>query len=248
MKMQRTSVIVLVATLACSAQSMAAGNAHWTYAGQEGSEHWGGLDKSYAICASGMNQSPVNLTKMIEGELPELKVSYEIAGQEILNNGHTIQVNYAAGSTLTVENRTFELKQFHFHTPSENTIEGQSYPMEAHFVHGDENGNLAVIAVLFKTGKHSAGLEKAWAHMPESAGIKQQLSNLVDANSLLPGNHAYYRFNGSLTTPPCSEGVNWFVMKDFATASQEQINKFSQTMQHPNNRPVQPINAREIIQ
>lgn len=248
MRMKQTSVAILTTTLVFSAHVMAAGKTHWAYSGHQGPEHWGELDKSYAICGTGKNQSPINLTNMVEGKLPVLTVDYKAGGAEVLNNGHTIQVNYASGSTMTVGDRSFELKQFHFHSPSENTIEGNSYPMEAHFVHADANGNLAVIAVMFKPGKYNAELGKAWAHMPESAGGKHALSSPVDANILLPHNHAYYRFNGSLTTPPCSEGVNWFIMKFFDTASQEQIDKFTHTMHHANNRPVQPINAREVIQ
>ena len=119
--------------------------------------------------------------------------------------------------------------------------------MEAHFVHADREGNLAVIAVMFKTGEKNAELEKAWEHMPENAGGKRALSKSIDANSLLPHDRDYYRFNGSLTTPPCSEGVWWLLMKYFDTASTEQIDKFTHTMVHPNNRPVQPFNARAIL-
>jgi len=119
--------------------------------------------------------------------------------------------------------------------------------MEAHFVHADSEGNLAVIAIMFKAGEKNAELEKAWTHMPENAGEKRALPMSIDANILLPHDHDYYRFNGSLTTPPCSEGVWWLLMKYFDTASKEQIDKFSRTMHHPNNRPVQPVNARAIL-
>ena len=119
--------------------------------------------------------------------------------------------------------------------------------MEAHFVNADKEGNLAVIAVMFKIGKKNEALEEAWAYMPENAGEKKLLPKSVDANKLLPNNHDYYRFNGSLTTPPCSEGVWWLVMKYFDTVSQEQIDKFTHAMGHSNNRPVQPINARAIL-
>lgn len=185
---------------------------------------------------------------MVEGDLPEIKINYKAGGNELMNNGHTIQVNYIPGSIISIGKRTFELKQFHFHSPSENTIEGHSYPMEAHFVHADENGNLAVIAVMFKPGEHNAELEKAWKHMPHEADGRHALETMVDANVLLPDNHDYYRFNGSLTTPPCSEGVAWFVMKNLDTASEQQIQKFVHTMHHDNNRPLQPLNARVIIQ
>jgi carbonic anhydrase len=206
------------------------------------------LDPAFAVCSSGENQSPVNLTDMIKGNLSEININYRAGGNEILNNGHTIQVNYAPGSTLTVSGHIFELKQFHFHSPSENTIEGYSYPMEAHLVHADKDGNLAVIAAMFKEGRENAALAKAWAHMPEQTGEKHQLPTHINVNNLLPHDDDYYRFNGSLTTLPCSEGVWWLVMKFYNTASKAQLAKFTHTMHHPNNRPVQPINARLIVQ
>ncbi|MDY6930010.1 MAG: carbonic anhydrase [Pseudomonadota bacterium] len=241
-------VSLAIVSLLSSGASFSADKVHWGYSGHEGPEHWGDLDPEYSTCSSGKNQSPINLTKMIEGDLPELKVDYKVGGNEVVNNGHAIQVNYAAGSMIYVGDHAFELKQLHFHSPSENTIEGHSYPMEAHFVHADKAGNLAVIAVIFKLGKHNLELEKAWKYIPHKTGNKYKLNNMVNANVLLPHDHAYFRFNGSLTTPPCSEGVNWYVMKYFDTASQEQINIFTKAMHHDNNRPVQPVNARMVIQ
>ena len=184
---------------------------------------------------------------MIESELSPITINYQPGGKEIINNGHTIQVNYIPGSTITVNEHQFKLIQFHFHSPSENMIEDQSYPMEAHFVHSDKEGNLAVIALMFKTGDTNSELDKAWEAMPENPGDKNILSKIVDANIFLPNDRDYYRFNGSLTTPPCSEGVWWVVMKNIVTASKEQIDKFSHTMHHPNNRPVQRKNARMIL-
>jgi len=239
---------LLIAGICLSGTAMSDEKAHWTYSGDEGPQHWGELDSKYAACAAGKNQSPIDLSGMIDGKLPKIAVDYKAGGNEIVNNGHTIQVNYAPGSSITVSGHTFELKQFHFHSPSENTIEGKSYPMEAHFVHADKDGNLAVIALMFQEGAANAELEKAWAHMPEEADEKGSLPAAVDANALLPHKHTYYRFNGSLTTPPCSEGVWWLVMKSHASASKEQLEKFAHTLHHPNNRPVQPVNARMILQ
>ena len=238
----------LIIAVACMISMALAGeNAHWGYSGHEGPEHWGQLDPKYSICSEGKNQSPVNLTGMVESDLLPLIVNYKSGGNEILNNGHTVQVNYKPGSNIKVDRNEFELKQFHFHAPSENTIEGHSYPMEAHFVHVDKDGNIAVIAVMFKAGENNTELEKAWKHMPGDAGGKGALPESVDARLLLPHNHDYYRFNGSLTTPPCTEGVWWLVMKYYQSASRAQIDKFAHTMQHPNNRPLQPANARAIL-
>lgn len=247
--MKKRSIVLLLLTVGfCMTSIVLAGEKiHWGYSGPEGPEHWGKLDPAYAACSEGKNQSPVNLTEMIESELPPITINYHPGGYEILNNGHTIQVNYTLGCTITANGHEFELKQFHFHSPSENTIEGSSYPMEAHFVHADKGGNLAVIAVMFEVGGKNKELEKAWSHMPKNSSEKYELPQSVDAKNLLPNDPEYYRFNGSLTTPPCSEGVWWFVMKSFNTASKEQINKFAHVMHHPNNRPVQPINARVIL-
>ncbi len=247
MKMRKVYLLLIVTGLFFTFGAFAAEKSHWGYSGHEGPEHWGDLDAKYATCSSGKNQSPVNLTGMIASDLSPILISYQAGGNEILNNGHTIQVNYKPDSHVTVNRHTFALKQFHFHAPSEHTIEGHSYPMEAHFVHADQDGNLAVIAVMFEAGEKNAELEKAWARMPGHADEKQALPESIDANLLLPRDHAYYRFNGSLTTPPCSEGVWWFVMKYFNTISKEQIEQFTHTMHHPNNRPVQPVNARVIL-
>jgi carbonic anhydrase len=184
----------------------------------------------------------------VDADLAAIAIDYNAAGNEVLNNGHTIQVNYGAGSSITVDGRDFELQQFHFHAPSENTIGGKSYAMEAHLVHADADGNLAVIAVMFEGGDASAALAGVWDAMPKEAGGKAALHTKADAGDLLPEKRDYYRFTGSLTTPPCSEGVIWLVMKDPVTASKEQIAKFAGTMGHANNRPVQPLNARVVLQ
>lgn len=224
----------------------ASGGIHWAYSGDEGPEHWGGLSDKFAACSTGKNQSPINISGLIEAELKPISFSYSAASTEILNNGHTIQVNYKSGSKINIDGIDFELKQFHFHAPSENLIDGKSYPLEAHLVHADKDGNLAVIGVMFVEGKENKALAQAWAKMPKKADDKQVLTG-VAANDLLPENRDYYRFNGSLTTPPCSEGVRWLVMKNAMTASKSQIEAFTNVMQHPNNRPVQATNARPIL-
>lgn len=237
-----------LAALLASGFAAAAGAVQWSYSGSQGPEYWGKLAPEFSICSTGKNQSPINLTGMVEGELPMLKVDYKVAGHEVINNGHTIQINYASGNYMRVGDQSFALKQVHFHSPSDNTIEGRSYPLEVHFVHADKNGNLAVIAVMLEAGKPNVELQKAWAEMPMEKGGKAVLKEAVDAGKLLPQDLGYYRYNGSLTTPPCSEGVSWFVMKNADTTSKEQVDKFVRAMKHANNRPVQPVNARVIIQ
>ncbi|MFY9975248.1 MAG: carbonic anhydrase [Chromatiaceae bacterium] len=240
-------VMLLAGMLLASCSAYSAAGPHWEYSGAEGPGNWASLSPDYGAC-SGRNQSPIDLTGFVEADLSPIQFSYQPGGTEILNNGHTVQVNYAPGSRIELDGHVFELKQFHFHAPSENHINGKSYPMEAHLVHSDKDGHLAVVAVMLEEGEANKGIEAAWAGMPEKEGEKHALPAAVAAESLLPANRDYYRFNGSLTTPPCSEGVWWLVMKAPVSASKEEIEHFAHVMHHPNNRPVQPANARPVLQ
>ena len=234
------------AMLLLSSTAFSAEGVHWEYSGEAGPDNWAKLSPEFSACA-GKNQSPINLAGFIEAELDPITFNYKVGSSEILNNGHTVQINAVPGSSITIDGIQFDLKQFHFHAPSENLINGKSYPLEAHLVHADKNGNLAVIAVMFTEGEKNSGLEKAWAQMPQESGGKQALTSGVSAQEILPSHRNYYRFNGSLTTPPCSEGVRWLVMKHTISASKEQIEKFAHAMRHPNNRPVQQANARPVL-
>ncbi|GAB1621248.1 carbonic anhydrase family protein [Agarivorans albus] len=248
MNKQQLKSVMISAVLGFSGSVLAQGNGHWGYSGHQGPEHWGELAPEFSLCASGKNQSPINIAGTTKGELPTLALSYKAAGSEVINNGHTIQVNYQPGSNISLAGHSFELKQFHFHSPSENTLKGKSFPLEAHFVHADEDGHLAVVAVMFEQGDENQELAKAWAQMPKHAGEQAALLDPVDGLALWPKSHEYYRFNGSLTTPPCSEGVTWLVLKKPVSASEQQIRDFTAVMKHPNNRPVQAVNARVIVE
>jgi len=234
------TILLLLSNLYGGAKS------HWGYSGNKGPKNWAKLTPDNFAC-SGKNQSPINLTGFIESKLPQIRFDYKNGAFEIVNNGHTVQLNYKKGSSIQIDNVTFNLLQYHFHTPSENHIDGHSYPLEAHLVHADKNGNLAVVAVMFKVGPENKGLQKAWEKMPKHAGEKYLLKKSVNAMDTLPENKDYYRFNGSLTTPPCSEGVRWFVMKNIITASKQQIDAFSAALHEPNNRPLQKVNSRIIL-
>ncbi len=241
---------LLLSTATASLLMAGSHGVHWGYSGHAGPENWGNLSDKYIMCKLGKNQSPIDIKtdKAFDADLPTIGIDYKSASKEELNNGHTVQVNIVPGSSITVDGIKFELKQFHFHTPSENTIDGQYFPLEAHFVHADENGNLAVIGVMFKYGAENEVIKKVWEEMPEHANDVEKITlSAEDVKNILPKNREYYRFNGSLTTPPCSEGVRWFVMKQPVTISKEQVKKFADVMHHPNNRPVQPINARVIL-
>jgi carbonic anhydrase len=222
--------------------------AQWGYSGEIGPEHWGELSDKYEMCAKGKNQSPIDLADFTDADLPPIEFSYSSDAKEIVNNGHSVQANYAAGSSISVDGHEYSLLQFHFHSPSENHIKGKSFPMEGHLVHADKDKNLAVVAVMFEEGKASGAMADLWEQMPSKAGDKATLSSSVNALTLLPENRDYYSFNGSLTTPPCSEGVKWMVMKQPVSVSNDQVEAFKRVMGHPNNRPVQPVNARAILE
>ena len=223
---------------------------HWGYTGHTNPSAWGELSAKYFMCKEGKNQSPINIVVSDDKHtnLADIIFSYKAPSNSVINNGHTVQVNINAGSAIMIDGKNFELKQFHFHSPSENEINGKHFPLEAHFVHLDKEGNIAVVALMFQEGKQNEALEKVWQKLPLKAEEKTALTlDANEVNALLPQSRAYYRFDGSLTTPPCSEGVRWFVLKEPVTISKEQVEKFLHTMHHPNNRPIQPLNARKVL-
>ena len=225
----------------------ASGHNIWGYSGHNGPSHWGDLKSEYTMCKIGKNQSPINITNEIKANLTPLNIYYDVKAYKFLNNGHTLKAKMKNGAKIYIDGKEFNLIQFHFHTPSENTIDGKYYPMEAHFVHSTKKGELAVLAVMFKEGKYNPNLEKLTINLPKHIGEEKDISKSnLKAKDLLPGNLDYYRFNGSLTTPPCSEGVRWFVLKTPVEISKSQIDKFEKIM-GKNNRPTQPINARIIL-
>ncbi|MDD2833534.1 MAG: carbonic anhydrase family protein [Methylotenera sp.] len=222
--------------------------AHWSYEDKAGPTEWGKLKPEFATCDVGKNQSPIDIDSTIDADLKPLKMLQKFPAKDIVNNGHTIQVNFKDGNNLILDNMVFKLKQVHFHAPSEHMIKGKAFAMEAHFVHADSKGNLAVIGVMFNEGKANIGLEKLWKQMPKNLDKPVNIVSRLLPSEMMPKNLDYYRFNGSLTTPPCSEGVRWIVIKTPLTASKAQIEAFQNVMKHHNNRPVQEINGRIIVE
>ncbi|MEM6754146.1 MAG: carbonic anhydrase [Cyanobacteria bacterium P01_C01_bin.38] len=220
----------------------------WGYIGEKGPENWGTLSSEFAVCQSGKNQSPVNLQSAVDADLPELKIDYKDSPLRIINNGHTIQVNYQPGSFLTLDNQRFELLQFHFHHPSEHEVDGVTLPMELHLVHKNQKGALAVIGIFLKEGEANPTLQKVWQAMPMKKSREKTVSDVsINASNLLPEDQDYYRYFGSLTTPPCSETVNWIVLKEYVEISSPQVKKFAQVFPM-NARPVQLVQSRFLLE
>jgi carbonic anhydrase len=220
---------------------------HWGYEGKGGPANWSKLDPANAICAAGKRQSPIDIKGEKISALPALQFNYNSAPLNVIDNGHTIQVNYAVGSTLSVGGKIYTLKQFHFHHPSEEHVNGNAYDMVAHLVHADTDGRLAVVAVFFKTGQANSLIEQVWKNIPaEKDKAVEVPGKILNANNLLPFDLGYYTFSGSLTTPPCSEDVTWFVLKTATSLSPSQLAAFAKL--YPDNaRPIQPTNGREIL-
>ena len=234
--------------LACALAGVVAhGQGHWGYTGETGPERWAELSPDYRACA-GSNQSPVNLDRFADAELAPIQFDYAATGIEVVNNGHTVQVTSAAGSQITVDGRVYGLKQLHFHAPSEHHINGEAFPMEAHFVHAAAEGDLAVVAVMFNAGDATnAALAETLGNVPGEVHAVHAPSAPLALAELLPANRDHYRLNGSLTTPPCTEGVLWLVLKQPALASVAQIEALATMLAGPNNRPLQALNARIVL-
>ena len=219
---------------------------HWTYSGASGPEHWGEISEAFATCSSGRSQSPIDVVDPIEAELGPIELSYRGSTTAIVNNGHTLQVDVDPGNTLDLEGQTFELAQFHFHHPSEHRIQGKSFPLEAHFVHRNEQGELAVVAVLFRNGPRSRGLETIGASAPSSSGETRALNIPIADLKIVPEGRAYYRYTGSLTTPPCTEGIRWLILKATGSVASKQVESFVKIIGEDARGP-QPLNGRLVL-
>jgi len=220
----------------------------WSYTGENGPNSWGTLDSSYVLCSAGRSQSPIDIKDARKVYLPTLRFDYKTVPMNIVDNGHSIEVNYPPGSTLKVGDNTYTLRQFHFHHPSEERVNGRAFDMVAHLVHADAEGHLAVVAVLLETGNANALIDSIWKNIPKEKEKAATVSGAtLNAMDLLPTDHAYYTFFGSLTTPPCSEGVTWYVMKAPITLSEGQVAVFA-ALYPLNARPIQPTNRRQILE
>lgn len=220
---------------------------HWDYTDPAG---WGALGENaeYALCASGQAQSPIDISGAQELSLSDIEFNYAPSALNIFNNGHTIEVEYAEGSSITYNEIEYNLKQFHFHTPSEHQVNGETFGMELHFVHKDANGALAVVGVLLReTDVDNPAFADIFARLPAEKGEPEPTELTINAADLLPVERLFTTYVGSLTTPPCSQGVRWLVLSEPVALSSAQIDAFAAIFAL-NARPVQDLNTRDLLE
>ena len=224
------------------------GSGRWAYHGDEGPEHWGSLSPSYVACDAGKSQSPIDLRDADTARMQPISFHYRVTPTLLVHNGHTVQGTYKAGSSITIGDQRFDLLQFNFHTPSEHKIDGQAYPMEIHFVHKHQaSGRLAVVGVLVAPGDHNLAAQEIWDNLPAQANSTMDKPRvLINGRDLLPDNRDYFRYMGSLTKPPCSEGVSWYVLQNPVQFSAAQIDQIGKLMGY-NARPEQHRNHRMVL-
>jgi carbonic anhydrase len=250
MKRFGASVLAIGAAIAiAAAASQAAEQAHhWSYSGATGPAKWGSLEKGFAQCKTGQAQSPIDIpdASARKGDLAPLLFNYKPSPLKIIDNGHSIQVDYAPGSFLNWDGKRYELTQFHFHKPGEEKIDGKGHDMDAHLVHRGPDGKLVVLAIQLDAGKENRLLKTLWDNLPKEKGKENSVDAVkINAVDLLPEDKGYYTFAGSLTTPPCTEEVTWVVLKTPVQVSADEIARFGRI--YPMNaRPIQPLNARDI--
>ncbi len=246
--MKYLNLIILALLSANSINTFANEHSMWSYEGSGAPSNWGKLSPDFNQCGAGVNQSPINITAPLNAHLMPLHLQFSDTSFTEINNGHTIQISDISANTLTLDNDLFSLQQFHFHTPSENTFDGKHFPLEAHFVYKNKEGDIAVVAVMYRSGDENIGLKTLWQNMPIKLGGKATVKQKLNLENLFPSDFSYYRFSGSLTTPPCTEGVRWLVLKHPMTISEQQMEKFTNMMHHHNNRPLQPLDGRVIVE
>ena len=240
----------LAATMLAAAPGQAQWRTPWAYEmGAMSPERWGDLDPDYVACKTGKAQSPIDIVHATRADLPPLQFSFKDGPVKIINNGYTaVRVDYTAGNgnILTIDGRRYELTQFHFHHPSEEELNGKRADMNAHFMLKGDDGKVIGVTVFIKTGRANATAAKLWAHMPPVKGPAQAVPGLtVNPGAFLPKSLGYYLYDGSISAPPCTEGVAWYVLKTPVELSRAQIDTFAKLYPH-DVRPLQPLNGRVV--
>ena len=244
-------VIASLVMSACAPQveePHAAEVVHWTYEGEEGPEHWGEINPDYAVCGTGKSQSPIDVESATGDNLANISFHYQPSEVNILNNGHTVQVNYDSGSYIELDGARYDVAQFHYHAPSEHAVDGNLFAAELHIVHKNADGGLSVVGILLDEGAQNDAFQPFIENLPAEESEVADAGVKINAADLLPAVQTTYRYSGSLTTPPCSEGVNWLLMTTPVELSAEQISALESLFDHGNNRPVQPLNDRPLVE
>lgn len=241
-------LVLLTVPVAVPAEDKIDDAHHWSYSGAGGPEHWSELNPQFAACNTGKYESPIDIKQATSANLPALQFNYAATPASVVDNGHTVMVTYAPGSTLIVGDKKYELKQFHFHRPSEEAIDGRHFDMVVHLVHADGDGHLAVVAVMLTRGAANPVLSLLKSKVPAEKEHPAPLEERsLNAKDLLPQSLGYYTFPGSLTTPPCTEGVNWYVLKTPVEIAPAELEWFAKL--YPSNaRPLQPLHGRTILE
>ena len=221
---------------------------HWTYEGEEGPDHWGEINPDYAVCGTGKSQSPIDVKAAEGDDLTNISFNYQPSEVNILNNGHTVQVNYDSGSYIELDGVRYDVAQFHYHAPSEHAVDGKLFAAELHIVHKNADGGLAVVGILLDEGAQNDALQPFIENLPAEESEVADAGVKINAADFLPAVQTTYRYSGSLTTPPCSEGVNWLLMTTPVEISAEQLSALKSLFDHGNNRPVQPLNDRPLVE
>jgi carbonic anhydrase len=235
------------ARLAAKTAASHGSEAHWDYTGSAGPQTWGGLKPEFSLCSVGQRQSPIDIRGGLSVDLEPVRFDYQSSRFSVIDNGHTVQANLAPGNAIEIGGNRFELQQFHFHRPSEERIDGRQFEMSVHLVHKDTMGKLAVVTLLLEKGPAQPAVQKVWNNLPLEKNQDVPARVALDLNELLPTDQRYYTYMGSLTTPPCTEGVQWVVMRQPVTVAPEQIELFARI--YPMNaRPVQQAAGRRIMQ
>ena len=232
---------------AAAGHGHADGAAHWAYNGSGGPQAWSSLKPEFAACASGQRQSPIDIRGGLSVDLEPVRFEYQSSRFAVVDNGHTVQVNLPQGNAIEVGGKRYELLQFHFHRPSEERIDGRQFEMSLHLVHKNDQGQLAVVGLLFDKGQANAVMQQVWNNLPLEKNEEMQAGSAMELADLLPNDRRYFTYMGSLTTPPCSEGVKWIVMRQPVTLTKEQIEIFAR-MYPMNARPIQAASGRRIMQ
>jgi carbonic anhydrase len=239
--------MLVIGLLIPAAAVVAQEGTHFCYEGDCGPDHWAALNPDWALCGSGKAQSPVDIPSTAPVNSSGLKLNYQPSGLNVVNNGHSIQANLDAGSTLELDGKVYELQQVHMHAQSEHDVAGKPYPAEAHFVHEAADGSRVVVGVFLTLGAENAAWAPFFANVPAAEGpVTTVAGATLKPADMLPAQQTYYRYDGSLTTPACTEGVKWLVMNTPVQVSEAQLASFTQEY-HDNFRPVQPLNGRVFL-